>query len=223
MVAPLFAALEFERTEIEVQARADERVLIVLFPFRNSGSEPVDILDLSTSCGCLEATVSQRDVPPGDRGVITVRYTAGTNEGLQVQRVTVLTSSDPAKPATLTFRAQLPRSTGVPQPVAATAAVTITPAQLTWLKRPFEMKSVAIDVPGGMRVKGVTARCEPAEGFDCVVRHAAGEARATVEVTPRDSVGNGGAQLVIRIATDSAEPIERSVALRVLARKVAGQ
>lgn len=218
VVGPLPAALEFSRTEIEVSPQAGERVLTAEYPFRNSGVAPVDVLDLTTSCGCLEATVAKRDIAPGASGVIQVRYTAGSSEGLQVQRVMVLTTADPAKPATLLFRAQLPRNAGVPQPGTA-AEVTMAPAQLSWLKRPFETKSVTLDWTANLAAAQCTARVEPAGGFDWAVRHGPGERRAVIEVTPRDDVANGSAQLVVRVVDGAAVVSERTVSLRVLARK----
>jgi hypothetical protein len=40
------------------------------FSFVNAGPDPVDILDLRTTCGCLKPQLTQRTYPPGEQGTL---------------------------------------------------------------------------------------------------------------------------------------------------------
>ena len=49
----------------------------VVFGFTNKGSKPLHIKKVVPSCGCAKATYTRGNIPPGERGEITVEYDAG--------------------------------------------------------------------------------------------------------------------------------------------------
>ena len=50
------AGLEWTTTRVELSATAGDSELVADFPFKNTGTSPVSILNLQTSCDCTVAT-----------------------------------------------------------------------------------------------------------------------------------------------------------------------
>jgi hypothetical protein len=60
------------------------------FALVNNGPETVELLDISTSCGCLTPRVDRRVLPPGARGSVLLEINTLTQDaGLQSWRATV--------------------------------------------------------------------------------------------------------------------------------------
>ena len=50
-----FAQITFKDKEIEITARADQEKVTFVFPFKNSGNETVEIINVNLTCSCLSA------------------------------------------------------------------------------------------------------------------------------------------------------------------------
>lgn len=68
------------------------------FAFRNTGSAPVTIQRVGTSCGCTAAAPSSRVINPGQSGEIKVTFDSSGFNGPVNKEIFVYTD-DPAKPA----------------------------------------------------------------------------------------------------------------------------
>ena len=62
-----------------------------VFQFTNISKEPVQIVSISTSCGCTNAEFSTEPVAPGDFGEITVHFSPARTEGVVFREVEVFT------------------------------------------------------------------------------------------------------------------------------------
>lgn len=209
---PLPARLVFEKTVLLVKATAEDRVLTATFPFTNAGPAPVAILDVSTSCGCTAASVAKTVVAPGETGAVAVRYTVGTGDGLQAQRISLLTDEAAENQYALTFQAELPRAVRAPLPPAAPVA----PLFLHWSHRPFEAKAVTVDFAAAHASK-FTATCTPAEAFTVRTVAEPGASRATIEVTPTEAAGRAPGELLVSLEAENGATQQHRVILRVLA------
>ncbi len=90
---PLRAAIEFESTEVTVKPEpGGPRKLTGEFKFKNTGTEPVVIEEVHSSCGCTVPETPKEPVAPGASGVIPVTYAAGDRQGRQTQHIQVKTS-----------------------------------------------------------------------------------------------------------------------------------
>ena len=102
------AQLKFDQTDIELHPTVSDENAVAHFKYKNTGSKPIHINSVNTSCGCTVATLKSNDVPPGESGEITATLTIANRTGLQHKTVTV-TTDDPAQPQTiLTLRAMIP-------------------------------------------------------------------------------------------------------------------
>lgn len=90
-------ALVFENEAVRETAPAAAETQEVRFRFTNEGAEPVKILQVDSTCGCLSATADREVYQPGQQGVITGVFKLGTFEG-EVSKALVLHSTDPAAP-----------------------------------------------------------------------------------------------------------------------------
>lgn len=68
-----------------------------VFRFKNVGSEPLKILDVSTSCGCTGVLKSSKKVPPGEEGEIQVVFNTRGYSG-NVTKLVYVRSNDPKNP-----------------------------------------------------------------------------------------------------------------------------
>jgi Protein of unknown function (DUF1573) len=65
---------------------------------RNNGGRDLDVLAVSTTCGCTVVSGYAKSVPPGGRTVLRVAFTAPAQAGRTVKSVLVKTN-DPERPA----------------------------------------------------------------------------------------------------------------------------
>jgi hypothetical protein len=110
LFAPLSsrASLVWETRQVGLTAKPGDKELVALFPFKNTGSTPVIIRGIETSCECTTAELAKRTYAPGEAGTIKAVYTVGDRMGTQERTVT-LTMDDPYAPiATLTLRVEIP-------------------------------------------------------------------------------------------------------------------
>jgi hypothetical protein len=131
------AQLSWTNKTLELTSDSTAATLEGRFHFVNSGTKPVDILRVVTSCGCTSANLDKRHFDPGQGGDIVVTYKRGSHTGLQQNQIEVETSDQP--PAMLTLLVHIPE------------VVRIQPAFVTWThQEPKTPKTIALTllVPG---------------------------------------------------------------------------
>lgn len=136
-VAPALADLHFPREVVDAGSVKSGRPLAQRFTFVNSGTEPVEVVEVRPSCGCLRPKLSKRVYQPGEKGEITLAvHTLGEAAGphrwtLQVASV----SSGQRRAVTLAVTARV------------VTEVTIRPASLViHADSPIEHEIVLTDL-----------------------------------------------------------------------------
>lgn len=97
--------LKWEQTTIESKAMAVDKAVEANFSFTNTASNPVEIRNISTSCGCTRAATSKKVYQPGESGMVKVTFAIGGRKGLHEKTILVQTS-DPT-PEVLTLRVEI--------------------------------------------------------------------------------------------------------------------
>jgi len=105
---PVHGSLEWETTEKVVPSGLDSEHVEAAFPFRNAGEDPVVILDIKHSCGCMTEELEKKVYEPGESGQIRVAMDLEGLQGEQVKTVSVYTSENPEMPKILTFITDVP-------------------------------------------------------------------------------------------------------------------
>lgn len=70
------------------------------FRFRNIGADVLTIGDISTTCGCMDAEVSDRELAPGESASLRFGVDLAGKDGFVFQQATVV-SNDPDRPVTV--------------------------------------------------------------------------------------------------------------------------
>jgi hypothetical protein len=183
---------EFERASADGSVEAH-------YGFKNTGSTPVTIVRISSSCGCTVAKTDKKTYLPGESGQITARFSFGNRKGLQRKVIAVGLSDGIEK--------QLALNVSILEPL------TVRPGLLLWRigedavpKRvqltpakgvPLKIRSVSSSSPR------VTAELHPnAEAFDY-----------TVTVAPTDTAEK--LSTIVMIETDYPPDAPKSYPVHV--------
>jgi len=77
----------------------DDGNRVETFFVKNVGGTPLNIISVSTSCGCTEAEVESKDIFPGEQTKLTVTYDPSVHPGLtgRINRIVYIKSNDPVQ------------------------------------------------------------------------------------------------------------------------------
>lgn len=110
VIPGVLAALEWEKEEQTLSVHPLQLMASACFPFKNVGTEPVEIIKANASCGCLVPTLSKKTFAPGESGKIDVQFLLRGRTGKQRKHVMVTTSANPTVPYRLTLSVDIPDS-----------------------------------------------------------------------------------------------------------------
>lgn len=138
MLSPLvlFGGLTFEKDKIVHEATLEETEYTASFPFTNTGETAVEILDVSSSCGCTTALPSKRTFEPGETGEISATFDYGGREGKQRKSIRVETDQENEPQIFLTLEVDIP------------TVMNVSPSVVMWnrsTESEFEAKEVTIE------------------------------------------------------------------------------
>jgi hypothetical protein len=103
-------AIRFDYREIDFGKMPQMVKRDTVFTFTNLGDEPLQILDVKTSCGCTAALASEAIIKPGAKGTVDVTFDSKQFRG-DVHKTVTVYSNDPGEPrATLKIRADVEAS-----------------------------------------------------------------------------------------------------------------
>jgi len=83
--------------------RQEDGIAKVRFEFTNTGSAPLIITDVKSSCGCTTPSYSKQPVPPGEKGYIDAAYDPLNSPGQFSKTITVNSNANNS-PIVLTIR-----------------------------------------------------------------------------------------------------------------------
>ncbi len=89
---PAFGGVKFEKDRLDLKANPEDSTLVTEFPFVNEGKEPVRIMELRSSCGCLSAVADKDEYAAGEKGIITATFDLGRFTGEEEKAINVRTS-----------------------------------------------------------------------------------------------------------------------------------
>jgi len=96
-----FAQLTWDKTEQTFNATPEDGAVVAKYKFTNTGSKPIKIQSVLTSCGCTTAALAKNEYAPGESGEIAANFVFGGHTGSQYKRIMVSTSAAPGQPTTL--------------------------------------------------------------------------------------------------------------------------
>lgn len=149
LVLPLWAlaALQWETKRLEFKPHAGEKEVVGEFHFQNTGTEPVEIRDIQTSCECTTAELPQRIYAPGESGVIKAVVNLGDGMGTIERTVTLRTEERVTQFVTLALRIEIPE------------LLTYSARTLRWsVGGSTEAQSIDINASAGIRLTSIEVK-----------------------------------------------------------------
>lgn len=141
------AQLKWKQTEVELRPSAGDESAVGHFKYENTGTKPIHINSVVTSCGCTVASLKSNDVAPGEKGEITATFKIGDRTGMQRKMVTVMTD-DATQPRTvLTLKAVIP------------PLLEVQPVLVSWNQNePLKPKVISLKAPKDSPVTNVSVK-----------------------------------------------------------------
>ena len=99
--------IEFERTAHDFGKIYSGEKVKTQFKFRNAGNETLIIDKLKSSCGCTAAIADQKEIAPGDTGLIDVEFNAKDRRGSQAKTLRVFSNDPKSNPVELRITAEV--------------------------------------------------------------------------------------------------------------------
>lgn len=87
------AQLVFEKDTLSLGDIKQGKIILMKFPFYNSGKEPLILFDVRTSCGCTAADWPRKPVKVGATDALTVKFDSSNRKGDQQKLITVFSNS----------------------------------------------------------------------------------------------------------------------------------
>lgn len=101
-------ALEWQHTDLTARAEIGQTLPRYDFKFTNSGSNPVKITDVRTSCGCLALNFDSKIIHPGQTGNLRVNFDRTGLFGKVSRTIMISTDEKKQQQYLLTLNADLP-------------------------------------------------------------------------------------------------------------------
>ena len=89
--------IAFDKTEHDFGTVLQGEVVTYSFHFTNSGSLPLIISNVNTSCGCTVGDFPREPIAPGKEGYIKATYDSKGHQGFQTRALTVITNTNPSQ------------------------------------------------------------------------------------------------------------------------------
>ena len=96
--------LEFESDVHDFGDIEQGEKVTTTFKFKNTGSNPIEIVNVSTSCGCTSAAPEKTVYQPGESGEIPVTFNSGKFNGKITKRVTITTDNEASPKQIVTIK-----------------------------------------------------------------------------------------------------------------------
>ena len=104
------ASIEWEKKEITVAVHPVQLKKEVEFKFCNIGKEPIDLLSMHPSCGCISVLPEKMRYLPGESGILKVVVDLGNRTGSQKKSIKIITSDNPAQHQILYLKIDIPEA-----------------------------------------------------------------------------------------------------------------
>jgi hypothetical protein len=95
-------AIVFDQPRMDVTAQSSDAQVQAIFHFHNTGTQPVEITEVKTSCDCTTAQLSRTRYAPGEKGDLLAAMSIVGVMGDDTKRITVKTN-DGEPPQKLIF------------------------------------------------------------------------------------------------------------------------
>jgi len=104
---PVASRMTFQFTEHNFGTIFDSQPQQVVFPFTNTGRDPLIIGEVKSTCGCTVPELTKKTYLPGESGEITINYNPKGKRGNDSRSVTIQTNDSTQPTVRLTIKAHV--------------------------------------------------------------------------------------------------------------------
>ena len=104
------ANLKWKDKTVRMEVHPLQLKATALYPFENTGKEPVEIIKITPSCGCLASRMEKKHFAPGETGVLSVEFNLENRVGSQHKSIKVVSSAKPDTADTLYVDVDIPEA-----------------------------------------------------------------------------------------------------------------
>jgi hypothetical protein len=192
----------WENPSQEFQRRPEDLELAVDFAFKNTGTQPVTIEKIHSSCGCTTASLAKKTYSPGESGTVTAKFVFGGRRGAQAKSVTVVT--DDKKTTQLSFKCQI---TDEP--------VSLFPSFVHWrVGDPAEAKQVEVALVKDPIVR-ITSVASTNPRISASLTPAGDDGNQSIAIRPADTAKTESAQIFVQTDFPSDGPKAYTIHVRI--------
>ena len=203
LLSSAHAGLKWDNPEQTFTVKPTDSAVIAKYRFTNTGTEPVTIDSVRTSCGCTTATLTKKEYLPGESGEIEARFEVAGRVGHQEKAILVTTKDSPQTPTVLHLIANIPES------------VKITPEMVFWrVGEAPEPKTIEVSVSDDSPAEIVSVASSTPD-VKATVEDALPGKKATIRVTPADTSHANNATLVIKTDYPTGNPAAHYAYVRI--------
>jgi hypothetical protein len=197
------AQLTWDKTDQSFDATPEDQSVVARFKFTNTGTKPIKIQSVMTSCGCTTAALSKTDYAPGESGEIAANFVPGGRTGRQDKRIMVTTSAAPGQPTVLKMHVYIQER------------VSVQPEFVLWrLGEQPDPKAIRITIGGNSPIKVVSVTSDnPA--IKVKLREVNPGKEYEAQVTPDNAAQRESATLSIRTDYPPDHPQTRYAYARI--------
>ena len=184
----LHAELRWDKPVQEFHRTPQDKFVEAKFTFKNTGSTPVTIEKVRTSCGCTTADLPKKTYAPGEQGELAVKFSFGGRVGAQRKLVRVFSTDRGDEPTVLDLT------------VFINEPVTVSPGLLLWrVGSPDAAKTVQLTMSPEQPVKVKSVSSTNPRVTASLQTVKAGE-QYLISVKPADTTAREAAE--IKVETD---------------------
>ena len=187
LIAPLaHADLKWDKLVQEFKRVPDDKEIEAHYVFHNTGTTPVTIKSLRSSCGCTTAKLEKKIYAPGEQGDVVLHFNFGDRKGNYLKGVTVTTDDKNVEPVVLKLYVEIHDP------------VTVTPGLVFWRTgEAIAAKSVQITAEAAQHVK-VKSVASSNPNFTATLQTAQAGSEYTIAITPVSTAQKGSADITVQ-------------------------
>jgi len=197
------ADLKWEKIVQQFQRVPDDKSVEARYAFRNTGTAPLTIKSLRSSCGCTTAKLDKKTYAPGEQGEVVLHFTFGDRKGNYLKGVTVTTDDKTAEPVVLKLYVEIHDP------------LTVAPALVFWRTGEANAaKSVQLTAEASqhVHVKSVTSS-NP--NFKTTLQTAQTGLQYSVEITPSGTAQKDSAEITVQTDFPADAPHAYTIYARI--------
>jgi hypothetical protein len=199
-----FGQLTWQSTEQTFNSKPQDASVTAKYKFTNTGTQPIKIQNVRTSCGCTTTALSKTEYAPGESGEIDARFTFAGRTGQQEKAIMVVTSDNPDSPTILKLRVNIEE------------LVKVDPEVVLWrVGDQPSPKSIHILVAEDAQVKALTVTSNN-PGIKVKLTELKPGKEYEAEVTPDNAAQPAQATLMIKTDYPANNPVTKYAYARIL-------